>query len=142
MRGALTPLTPSPPPGPPPPARPVPPRNTWPRHATGTRRAHQWEIDRLVDGVMEYESPAHAPRFPYRLGIHGTVWRFRLTNVPAVSILYQSGFIFRLGLTCVVNQIPTNDIPLNITIFNHCDSTKTVSKDILQFYCHTVLAKV
>jgi hypothetical protein len=31
-----------------------------------------------VDGVMEYESPAHAPRFPYRLGIHGTVWRFRL----------------------------------------------------------------
>jgi hypothetical protein len=65
-----------------------------------------------------------------------------LTNVPAVSILYQSGFIFRLGLSCVVNQIPTNDIPLNITIFNHCDSTKTVSKDILQFYCHTVLAKI
>jgi hypothetical protein len=31
-----------------------------------------------MDGVMEYESPAHAPRLPYRLGIHGTVWRFRL----------------------------------------------------------------
>ncbi len=82
MWGALTPLTPPPPPpGPPPPARPVPPRNTWPRHATGTRRAHQWEIDRLADGVREYESSTHAPRFPYRLGIHGTVWRFRLSHL-------------------------------------------------------------
>ena len=25
------------------------------------------------DGVTEYESPAHAPRFPYRLGTHGTL---------------------------------------------------------------------
>ncbi len=80
MWGALTPLTPSPPPGPPPPARRVPPpRNTWPRHATVTHRAHQWEIDRLVDGGGgDGESPAHAPRFPYRLGIHGTVWGFGL----------------------------------------------------------------
>ena len=70
----------SPPPGPPPPARPVPPRNTWLRHATETRRAHQWEIDRLVDGVREYESPAHAPRFLYRLGTQGTVWGLGLTN--------------------------------------------------------------
>jgi hypothetical protein len=31
-----------------------------------------------VDGVREYESPAHAPRFPYRLGTHGTVWGFGL----------------------------------------------------------------
>jgi hypothetical protein len=41
-----------------------------------------------VDGVMEYESPAHAPRFPYRLGIHGTVWRFRL-----ISIHYPHFFV-------------------------------------------------
>jgi hypothetical protein len=33
------------------------------------------------DWVTEYESPTHAPRFPYRLGIHGTVWRFRLSLV-------------------------------------------------------------
>ncbi len=70
----------APPPGPPPPARPVPPRNTWPRHATETHRAHQWEIGRLVDGVGEGESPAHAPRISYRLGINGTVWGFGLTN--------------------------------------------------------------
>jgi hypothetical protein len=65
-----------------------------------------------------------------------------ITNVPAVSILYQSSLIFRLGISCVVTQIPTNDIPLHITIFNHCDSTKDIPKDILQFYCHTVLAKI
>ncbi len=34
-----------------------------------------------MDGVREYESPAHAPLFPYRLGIHGTVWRFRLRKL-------------------------------------------------------------
>ncbi len=78
MWGALTPLTPPPSPGPPPPARPVPPRNTWSRHATGTRRAHQWEIDRLADGVGEDASHAHAPLYPYLLGIHGTVWGFGL----------------------------------------------------------------
>ncbi len=73
MWGALMPLTPSPLPGPPPPAwRVPPPRNTWPRHATETHRAHQWEIDRLVDGGGDGESPAHAPRFLYRLGTHGT----------------------------------------------------------------------
>jgi hypothetical protein len=65
-----------------------------------------------------------------------------ITNLPAVSIIYQSTLIFRLGLSCVVNQIPTNDIPLHITIFNHSDLTKNISKDTLQFYCHTVLAKV
>ncbi len=77
--GALTPHTPPPPPARPPtpcPARP--PHNTWLRHATETHRANQWEIDRLVDGVGDSESPAHAPRFPYRLGKHGTVWRFGL----------------------------------------------------------------
>jgi hypothetical protein len=55
------------------------------------------------------------------------------TNVSAVSILYQSNLLFRLGLSCVVNQI---------TIFNHSDSPKTIFKNMLQFYCHTVLAKV
>ena len=64
------------------------------------------------------------------------------TNVSAVSILYQSNLLFRLGLSCVVNQIPTNDVPLQITIFNHSDSPKTIFKNMLQFYCHTVLAKV
>jgi hypothetical protein len=29
-------------------------------------------------GGGDSESPAHAPRFPYRLGIHGTVWGFGL----------------------------------------------------------------
>jgi hypothetical protein len=31
-------------------------------------------------GGGDGESPAHAPRFPYRLGIHGTVWGFGLRN--------------------------------------------------------------
>jgi hypothetical protein len=38
------------------------------------------EIDRLVDGVGEGESPAHAPCFPYQLGKHGTVWGFGLNT--------------------------------------------------------------
>jgi hypothetical protein len=32
-----------------------------------------------VDGVGEDASHAHAPRIPYLLGIHGTVWGFGLT---------------------------------------------------------------
>ncbi len=45
---------------------------------------------------MEYESPAHAPRLPYRLGIHGTVWRFRLIKVPVFSkfAFFQLGTFF------------------------------------------------
>ncbi len=79
MRHAYASCPPPPPPGPPPPARPVPPCNTWPSHATETHRAYQWEIGRLVDGVGDGKSPAHAPRFPYRLGINGTVWGFGLS---------------------------------------------------------------
>ncbi len=33
------------------------------------------------------ESPAHAPRFPYRLGIHGTVWRFGLIRCSDAEVL-------------------------------------------------------
>ncbi len=39
-----------------------------------------------MDGVREYESPAHAPRFPYRLGTHGTVWGFGLTLTNMVPV--------------------------------------------------------
>ena len=38
---------------------------------------------------MEYESPAHAPRFPYRLGIHGTVWGFGLSYSVEISNPYN-----------------------------------------------------
>jgi hypothetical protein len=31
-----------------------------------------------VDGVGEDASHAHAPLYPYLLGIHGTVWGFGL----------------------------------------------------------------
>ncbi len=86
MWGALTSLTPSPPARPSTPRPACPPRNTWPRHATGTHRAYQWEIDRLVDGVGDGESPAHAPRFLYRLGIHRTVWRFGLTWSKKINL--------------------------------------------------------
>ncbi len=41
-----------------------------------------------MDGVREYESPVHAPRFLYRLGTHGTVWGFGL-------IKYCEIFLFR-----------------------------------------------
>ncbi len=79
MRCSYAPHSPPPcPDHPPPPARPVPPATTCPRHATQTHQTYQWEIGCLVDGVGEYASHAHAPRFPYRLGINGTVWGFGL----------------------------------------------------------------
>ncbi len=78
MWSTLTPLTPSPRPAPQPRQARPPPRNTWLRHATETHRAHQWEIDQLVDGVGEGESPAHTLLYPYRLGINGTEWGFGL----------------------------------------------------------------
>ncbi len=31
------------------------------------------------------------------------------TSLPAVSILYSNDFLYKHGLTCVINQIPTND---------------------------------
>ncbi len=61
---------------PPPPTRFVLPATTCPRHATETHWTYQWEIGCLVDGVGEDTSHVHAPRFPYRLGIIGTVWGF------------------------------------------------------------------
>jgi hypothetical protein len=36
--------------------------------------------------VGDGESPAHAPHFPYRLGIHGTVWQFGLMDFPALCL--------------------------------------------------------
>ncbi len=75
-------------PRPAPPRPACPPCNTWLRQATETHRAHQWEIGRLVDGVGDGESPAYDPRFPYRLGIRGTVWGVGLIselNFPAVT---------------------------------------------------------
>ncbi len=71
-----------------PPARPFPPHNMWLRHATETHRAHQWEIDRLVDGFGEDASHAHAPRIPFLLGIHGMVWGFGLTWILTPSCVY------------------------------------------------------
>jgi hypothetical protein len=39
--------------------------------------------------VGEGESPAHAPRFPYRLGTHGTVWGFGL-KVEKCSLILSA----------------------------------------------------
>ncbi len=40
-----------------------------------------------MDGVGEAESPAHAPRIPYLLGIHGTVWGFGLNLNGPVALM-------------------------------------------------------
>jgi hypothetical protein len=63
------------------------------------------------------------------------------TSLPAVSILYGNDFLFRHGLTCVVNQLPTNDTLLHIKVYNHKSEPLTFAKESLQFTCHTVLAK-
>jgi len=64
-----------------------------------------------------------------------------ITSLPAVTILYGNDFLFRYGLTCVINQIPTNDTLLNIKVYNHKSVPITFEKESLQFTGHTVLAK-
>jgi hypothetical protein len=64
-----------------------------------------------------------------------------ITSLPAVSIIYGNDFLFRQGLTCVSNQIPTNDTLLYVKVFNHKLVPLTFEKESLQFMCHTVLAK-
>jgi len=64
-----------------------------------------------------------------------------ITNLPAVSLIYPGSLLFREGLSCVVNPIPTNDMPLYVIIFNHCDIAKTFTKHRLHLFCNTVLAK-
>ena len=64
-----------------------------------------------------------------------------ITSLPAVTTIYGSDFIFRHGLTCVINQIPTNDSVLNVTVYNHKSISSTFEKKSLQFIAHTVLTK-
>ncbi len=151
MWGALTPLTPSPPPGHPPPTRPVPPRNTWPRHATETHRAHQWEIDQLVDGVGEGESPAHAPRIPYLLGIHGTVWGFGL-SYRSVSLFFSSSLFSPTSFKTFFSKLSQNLFPLLTVIvcprpfsnlffifFNLCENLSIVEDSKKESYVWDLL---
>lgn len=63
------------------------------------------------------------------------------TSLPAVTLLYGNEILFRHGLTCVINQIPTNDSLLSIKIYNPKSEPSTFAKESLQFTCHTVLAK-
>ena len=42
-----------------------------------------------------------------------------ITSLPAVSILYGNDFLFRHGLTCVINPIPTNNTLLHIKLYNN-----------------------
>ncbi len=104
----LRPSRPPPRPAHPPPGQ-SPPATTCPRHATETHRAYQWEIGCLVDGVGEDASHAHAPRFPYRLGINGTVWGFGLSQhktslqVAIFRLLCnckQAGLFIATGMQC------------------------------------------
>ncbi len=39
----------------------------------------------------EGESPAHAPLYPYRLGINGTVWGFGLRLFPFATSVNETG---------------------------------------------------
>ncbi len=107
MWGALTPLTPPPPPGPPPPARPVPLRNTWPRHATETHRAYQWEIDHLVDGGGGRRESHARPSFPVsiRYTRDGMGIRVKLLGLSNSTLKFHvifpssSGIELSLGMT-------------------------------------------
>lgn len=64
------------------------------------------------------------------------------TSLPAVTIVYDNDYLlFRHGLTCVINQIPTNDTMLYIKIYNHKSIPSSFEKESLQFTCYTLLAK-
>jgi hypothetical protein len=63
------------------------------------------------------------------------------TSLPAVTLIYGNDFLFRHGLTCVINQIPTNDTLLYVKVYNNKSEALTFPKESLQFTCLTVLAK-
>jgi len=63
------------------------------------------------------------------------------TSLPAVTLIYGSEFLFRLGLSCIINQIPTNDMFLNVTVYNNKSAPIHYDKESVQFTAHTVLAK-
>jgi hypothetical protein len=72
----------------------------------------------LVDGVGEGESPAHAPRFPYRLGIHGTVWGFGLTfGLLVKNILLWKNIRLILPFSFKLRDAVTVRFALTIQLF-------------------------
>lgn len=63
-----------------------------------------------------------------------------LSSLPAKTIVYASELVYRLGLHTLESIIPTNDMPLYITVYNPTSSSLTFKKDSLQFYCTTILS--
>ena len=64
-----------------------------------------------------------------------------ITSLPAVSILYGNDFLFRHGLTCVINPIPTNNTLLHIKLYNNKLIPSTFEKShynlcVILSYCH------
>ena len=65
---------------------------------------------------------------------------FVTTSLPAVTLIYGADFLFRLGLTCRIDKIPTNEMFLHVTVHNNKSTPITFDKESLQFTAHTVLA--
>jgi hypothetical protein len=108
MRRAYASHAPPPPPGPTPPTGPIPPRSMCLRHATETHRAHQLEIVRLVDGVGEGESPAHAPRFPYRFIGECVTLKELVVVVGCAQVLRLLPVLFRCDRLAKLRRVHAN----------------------------------
>jgi len=62
-----------------------------------------------------------------------------MSSIPATSFVYGSDLVFRLGLSCIITFIPTNDISLYIIVYNHTNQPLSFPKNSLQFNCTTAL---
>ncbi len=62
-----------------------------------------------------------------------------VSSKQATSFIYGSDYLFKLGLSFLINFIPTNDTNLYITVYNHTSKTLYFSPHSLQFYCQTIL---
>jgi hypothetical protein len=62
-----------------------------------------------------------------------------ITSLPATSILYGCSLMYRQGLSCIINLIPTNDHYLYVTIINKNPHSVQFKCDTLLFECNTIL---
>jgi hypothetical protein len=62
-----------------------------------------------------------------------------LSSRPATSIIYGTDLIVRLGLSCLITFVPTNDSPLYTIVYNNTPETLSFPSHSLQFYSKTTL---
>lgn len=62
-----------------------------------------------------------------------------VTSMPAKCLIYGSQYLYKQGLSCHPNILPTNDSYLHISIFNHTNSSINIKSNSLHFLCTIII---